>query len=613
MLRQVIANRWFALLDLLFVLVSGAAWVLIPELGIWFTLAALLPWALRLLAGKLPFRRTPFDWLMAVFLITVWIGYWVAYDQTAAWIKAWLIVTAVLMYFALSTQPKRNIGSLSMISFFMGLGIAIYFFLTHDFTGNPERILAWWMDYRPQVGWPALHHGYISGLLVIMNLIAFYWLWSVGKKGPGRSSTALKAFLILGIGIIVGAFILTMSRGVWAAAACGLGVWILWKIVTSSLFITKPGIKAFFPLFVLLYLGVIIAFVYLSPARAGGSTVPGEYGNNTRAEVFERSAYFLADYPFTGGGLGSFPGLYSQYMISVPFFYFVNSYNVFLDVSIEQGVFGGLAYVLIYLGCVWLISRTIIKTTSHQIRFFSWLGLFALVVTIVHGLFYDYLYNGAGTMLLFFPVGVSMLGITDLQHSEVKVDQFAEVSPALSRGNVLAVAGILFIGIITILALNINKIAAIWYANLGSVQMSQVELRGFPTNHWATIEIAPELDTASTSFHSSLHYDPNNHTANYRLGMISMLRQDFEAACINLEKAHREAPNHRGIIKSLGYCYAWTGEMDKAQRLLERVPEAHKELDSYGWWWDVQGRHDLSINASQMAARLNATYPTSNE
>jgi hypothetical protein len=613
-LRQITANRWFALLDFLLVIMSGVAWVFIPELGIWFTLAALLPWVVRLLAGKHPFQRTPFDWLMAVFLMTAWVGYWAAYDQTAAWIKAWLIVTSVLMYFALSAQPRRNMRSLSMISFFMGLGVAVYFFLTHDFTGSTERILIWWMGHRPQAGWPAIHHGYISGLLVIMNLSASYWLWSVRKKGPGFFTTVLKVVLVLGLGLVIGAFILTMSRGILAAAACGLGVWLLWKITALDRFVTKPGMKALFPVLVLLYLGIIVAYVYLGPARAGGSMGPGEYGNNTRAEVFERGAYFLGDYPFTGAGLGSFPGLYSQYIISVPFFYFVNSYNLFLDVSIEQGLIGGLAFLLIYLGSLWFVSRAIIIESSPETRFFCWLGLFTLVVTIVHGLFYDYLYNGAGTMLLFFPVGVSMLGVTYLKQSGDEVDPLAQMQPGLSRATILRAGGILFVAIATILALNSNKIASLWYANVGSVQMSKVELRGFPTNRWATTEMAPELGAASASFYSALQYDPDNQTANYRLGMISMLRQDFTSGCVNLETAYKEAPNHRGVIKSLGYCYAWLGEMDKAQLLLERVPEAQKELDIYVWWWDAQGRHDLSMNAIHIASRLNApTYPTSNE
>jgi len=604
-LRQITTNQWFAFTDLLLVVVSGAAWILIPKFGIWFTLFALLPWGLRLLAGSMPFKRTPFDWLMAVFLITAWVGYWAAYDKTTAWVKVWLIVTAVLLYFALSAWPKQNLRLPSMISFCIGLGISIYFFLTHDFTGGPAGIALWWMNHRPRVDGFAIHHGYVSGLLVITSLFASYWLWSIRKKAFGRFSIVLKILLALGVATIFGAFILTMSRGIWAAVVCGLGVWILWKIVTSNRFAAKPKMRALFPVFVLVYLGAIIVFAYLGPARAGGGLSQSDYGNNTRAELFERGASFLADYPITGGGLNSFPGLYSQYVIVIPFYYFINSYNLFLDVAIEQGLIGGSAFIFIYLGSVLLVSHTIVKTQANEIRFFAWLGLFALIVTIIHGLFYDYLYNGSGTMLLFFPVGISMIGVANLNDSEVETIQLPEVLTVLNKGNIRRMVLVLAVVTVTILALNINKMVSLGYANLGAVQMSQVELRHFPTNHWATAETVPELETADASFHSALQYDPNNQTANYRLGMISMLRQDFEAASENLETAHQQSPGHRGIIKSLGYCYAWLGEMDKAQLLLERVPEAQKELNVYVWWWGTQGRRDLSIKAFQMASRLN--------
>jgi lipopolysaccharide biosynthesis regulator YciM len=135
--------------------------------------------------------------------------------------------------------------------------------------------------------------------------------------------------------------------------------------------------------------------------------------------------------------------------------------------------------------------------------------------------------------------------------------------------------------------------------------MSQVELKGFPTNGWITSEIVPRLELADTTLQSALQYEPHNPTANYRLGLISMLRQDFKAAAANLETAHEESPNHRGIIKSLGYCYVWLGDMEKAQILLNRIPEAQHEMEVYIWWWGTQGRPDLSKNASIMISRLN--------
>jgi len=45
-------------------------------------------------------------------------------------------------------------------------------------------------------------------------------------------------------------------------------------------------------------------------------------------------------------------------------------------------------------------------------------------------------------------------------------------------------------------------------------------------------------ELAETSFQSALQFEPHNQTANYRLGLISMLRQDFKTAAANLETAY---------------------------------------------------------------------------
>jgi lipopolysaccharide biosynthesis regulator YciM len=102
----------------------------------------------------------------------------------------------------------------------------------------------------------------------------------------------------------------------------------------------------------------------------------------------------------------------------------------------------------------------------------------------------------------------------------------------------------------------------------------------------------------------ALQADPTNRTANHRLGIISMLDEDFQSAAMYLERAHQKAPNHRGINKSLGYCYVWLGDMEKAELLLSKIPEATRELDVYVWWWDEQGRPDLSMQASLIVSKM---------
>jgi hypothetical protein len=596
-LRQLVDNRWFALTDLLLVIMSAVAWMLIPRFGIGFSLIALLPWVLRLLAGYFPFQRTPFDWLIAIFLITAWVGYWAAYDKTAAWIKVWLLVSAVLLYYAISAQPKQNFGFLSFLSFCFALTVAIYFFLSYDFTGG-GGLATWWMNHRPQVNGPAIPPGHTSGILVISGIFAFYWVWTISKKSSGSAAAVIQLFLIFGTAMIVLVSALTISRRFELIGMGVIGLWILWRI--STLAPSHAQLRIAFPILVLMYVTALIIVGYLGQAQAAAGPAPGVYGTNSRTELFGRSVYLLLDYPITGAGLGSFPGVYSQYVLVIPFFYFTNSYNLFLDVAIEQGLIAGSISIILYVGTLLLVAKTLVNAPTNELRLMRWLVLFALIVTIVHGIFYDYLYNGNGTVLLFYPLGMAMIGAVNQSNPTSRAFQLPTVVSRSQR----IIIGTLF-AVIVALTLNLNRIISFWYANVGAVQMSQVELKDFPTGQWATSEVVPRLDLAYATLHSALQYDSRNQTANYRLGLISMLQQDFRTAAANLEAAYQEAPNHRGIIKSLGYCYVWLGDMDKARLLLKQIPEAQHEMSVYIWWWETQGRPDLSQNASTMVSQLD--------
>jgi tetratricopeptide (TPR) repeat protein len=85
-----------------------------------------------------------------------------------------------------------------------------------------------------------------------------------------------------------------------------------------------------------------------------------------------------------------------------------------------------------------------------------------------------------------------------------------------------------------------------------------------------------------------------------------MQSEEFESAAKHLETAYKVAPDNRGTVKSLGYCYVWLGNVEKAEFFLTQIPEAHEELDVYVWWWRTQGRSDLSENASIALQTLQA-------
>lgn len=597
-MHQLVENRWFALTDLLLVLVSAVSWMLFPQFGMVFSLIALLPWIVRFLAGQHPFRRTPFDWLIAIFLITAWVSYWAAYDKSAASIKFWLLISAALLYYALSAQPKQNLGLLSFLSFCFALVLSLYFCLTYDFSGIGGGIGSWWTKYRPYVDWPAIHYDDVLGPILISALLAFYWLWNTSKKSSGSVAVVMRLFLILGIAIVALVFVLTLSRAIGLILLFAAGLWVLWRV--SILSGSNVRVRAIFPSLVLIFLVVLITVAYLGPASEDPASANSNFGTNTRAELFERGSYFLLDYAITGAGLASFPGIYSQYILIIPHSYFPNSYNLFLDVAIEQGITAGLILIILYTASVFLVSQSIAKDPLHELQFMRWLGLLALIVTVVHGLFYDYLYHGNGAALLFYPIGMVM-GIVNSNNIG---DEAIQPPKTLRLANI-AMITLPVLALIFMFGVNVNKLISLWNANLGAVRMARVELKDFPTGQWATSAIVPGLEAAESTLHAALQYDSHNQTANHRLGLISMLRQDFKTAAAHLELANQAAPNHRGIIKSLGYCYVWLGDIDKAQKLLAQIPETPHEMKNYIWWWKTQDRPDLSENASIIVSRLS--------
>jgi tetratricopeptide (TPR) repeat protein len=373
------------------------------------------------------------------------------------------------------------------------------------------------------------------------------------------------------------------SRGVVLAMVSGAGGWLLWRFIQLTAIRQRVRSEAVFPALLLVYLCAVAAFLYAGPARSAGIS-PGndEFGDGSRGELFARSLYLLQDYPFTGGGLGAFPGLYSQYLLNIPFFNVPNSHNLFLDVGIEQGMPGGLSFLSLYLLSLWVVSNEIAKGRGKPP--FKWVVLYSLIVAIVHGMVDDYLYNGAGTALALLLVGLSM-------------NRQAEDNETVEKKTTIRTAGIVvIIGVIIALA-GLNQLRGAWYANFGAVQLAKVELDGFPNTGWAGPGIIPRLDAADASLRASLEFDPASRTANQRLGMIAMLRRDFESAAGYLETAHALSPGHRGVVKSLAYCYVWLGNMDGALALLPQIPEAREELDVYIWWWETQGQSGLSENA----------------
>jgi O-antigen ligase len=593
--RESVEGPGFALFDLCNVVVCGAALSLYPALGMWVLAASLIPWAARLLAGLAPFRRTRFDLFVVVYLLTAVSGYWAAYDPPTGAQKLYLIVLSVVLYYALSAQPDENLVWVSALFFCVGVGVAFYFLLTHDFIADPRKVNIaneigrWLMQVRPSPGWEQIHPNYAAGMVAVMSPFGIYLaLWQRNRP--------VCTWVLAGLAVQALVVFLATSRGVWMAIVCAAGIWLTGWIVRSGRFKPKWRSEAVFPLIVLGFLATVVLLLYAGPASIGGAISGNDsYGTGSRAELFWRSLKLVADFPITGGGLGAFPGLYSQYILGIPNYYLPNAHNTFLDVFIEQGIFGGLAFLTLYLASIWLVARNTSNTETFRLSSFEGLLLVALLVGCVHGMVDDYLYHHAGVLagLLLPGLAVRYTGAGGFNPFPERLDQ-TDIMVMSAMSVLILILGVMYA----------NNLRAIWYSNLGAVQMARVELAGFPTNEWAGPRIVEKLPEAESSLLSSVSADPANRTANHRLGLIALLRRDIPSACGYLSAAHALDPAHRGVSKSLGYCYAWQGDLENSKTLLGSLPEAPRELSVYAEWWRAQGYAEFSMNASVLFADL---------
>ena len=197
---------------------------------------ALLPWGIRLAAGKFPIRRTALDIPIVLFLLTAGVGVWAAYDRAAAWNKFWLITAGVLLYYALAGQPHSNWQMVSGLAGVLGAGVSLYFLLTHDWAQFPadlnllNRLGLEWMDIRPALNGPWIHPNIAGGLLAMLLPLSLVVLVDAWRKN-NRILYLAEAGLC---GIIAIGLLMASSRAAWLALAAGFGIWGWWHISGSG-------------------------------------------------------------------------------------------------------------------------------------------------------------------------------------------------------------------------------------------------------------------------------------------------------------------------------------------------------------------------------------------
>jgi putative inorganic carbon (HCO3(-)) transporter len=516
-------------------------------------------------------------------LLTAFVGVWAAYDRAAAWQRFALIALGMAAALAIAwlgqLGGERSLALIGLGCAFVAVAVTGYLVLTYDWqamqAGKPGfallyQIGLWIQAHRPNVPIPEDLQLNVAGsalaLLTPLGAGAVAWCWQQRRYRP------LAVLGLLAVLLSLGGLLLTMSRGALLGIAVGLMVssYLAWR--RESSLAQRWGRTADILFLVLcLALALGLAILLSRPTPVDGSAT-------SRPQLWSWAADLIADYPFTGSGLGSTMMVHTTYLLIIHVGYITHMHNVFLQIGVEQGVPGMVAFLALLLLAIANLA------TAYRRRGNLWLvagaavGLSALVV---HGMFDAVPYYSRLAPVTFIPLGFA-LGLTAPPRPE---DAPRAVSSRLSPATLVALVAFLMAAWVVVVLFSRPGQAAL-QTNLGAVAQTRAELSRYTGQEWPiqdALRRSPEIDLgpAIARYQAALASDPRQASANRRLGQIEMSQGKYGAARQHLETAYQEAPQRHAHRYLLGESYAIAGQAAEA---LELWRAANAEFSQEGDW-----------------------------
>jgi len=242
--------------------------------------------------------------------------------------------------------------------------------------------------------------------MTLLVLIALAWRGQFGRQSsthPLRPFPRLKLIIGLAGLLLFLAQLFTQSRG--AAGGLAIGLFALVTLYNRKLLLTLPVVTfAAYVVTRLVGLGVV-ADLLLSAGPAKGWA--------GRREVWSTAVYMLSSMPFTGIGLGSFPRQMHSFLF--PFrgnWNPTHAHNLFLQVGVDLGIPGLVAYVAIVTSCLIMAFRswhTFRRAGERNLEALS-AGVFAsLIAMITHGLVDAPLWGTKPSVVAWFFMGLAAM------------------------------------------------------------------------------------------------------------------------------------------------------------------------------------------------------------
>ncbi|HWQ83115.1 MAG TPA: O-antigen ligase family protein, partial [Anaerolineales bacterium] len=323
-----------------------------PGVGVWFLLPVFLLWIVRGIKTHQFIQSSLLNLPGAVFMLTAIIGVWTAYDFQAAFHKFLILLAGIFIYIALAYLDQERIFWFFGLVSVTALLLAGYFLLSNDWAAIPadfdliNRLAERWMAVRAGLP-PGFDNANIpAGILAVMLplIAAFTWYAQANLRHHWRWIGWVS------FSVVYFAIFMSSSRAVWMALAAGLAGWAWWEISNRAghRLGWNPRKLFLMGISIVVAAGVFLLSYQASQFNSVASVLTGGSSAFIRSNLYHQTTDLIADFWLTGGGLQSFAGLYSKYILDIPYLFFKYAHNLWLDVALEQGLFGLLSFVAIY-------------------------------------------------------------------------------------------------------------------------------------------------------------------------------------------------------------------------------------------------------------------------
>ncbi len=321
-----------------------------------------LVWLARWWTTGTLLRSTPLDVPISLILLSLPLSLWVSTNWWLSLPKVYGVILSVIFFYTAVAQitTRRDLAWATFWLVIVCIAISLAGLIGTDWAQNKIISAGYIYDRLPHFiqGIPRsiaggfARNGVGGTLTLIVPLLGALVLARDNQAARLPGSRLWTGAILLSLVLAVAALALTQSRGAILGTAVGLVGLAIWRDRRFT-WIVAAGVVGLAAVIALGQGGTLLDFLLRMDAQSGTLA--------SRLEVWQRGIWMVQDFPFTGIGIGTYNtvahALY-PFFIAAPDELVAHSHNNLLQVAVDVGIPGMIAFVALLTGFTIVLVRT---------------------------------------------------------------------------------------------------------------------------------------------------------------------------------------------------------------------------------------------------------------